>query len=127
MATQTRGIINRFDSDIVSGTSFANDMPFPPTGEFPNGLVVRIDKFGGSAASDGDGISSDIFLEVSEVTPTNWNTIRRYALDGATETEVLNRTWTSDGNLKFRIRRRNNGSGNKRLSAWLDGYKKESI
>ena len=88
------------------------------------GEVFRLTKFGASEVGDGDGVASEIRLEFGK--PGDWEVIRAFGVSSCVAEVVINETRTGTGDKKFQVVRTNNSTSQKKVFAWVNGYKLSS-
>ena len=123
MSSVKKKLIERFHSDVVSSGSNNDKMIPPGTNTIPSGVTATIAAIG---ASGSPGSEAEYIFSVNDSDPADWQDLFRFVVDGNTAHIPVGRSWISQGNLQFRMRRRNNSGVNKRISCWAYGHRSDS-
>jgi len=85
--------------------------------EIPSGQVWRLMHFGGAAPQP-----AIVGLQVN--TGSGWQTMRATAGTGQADDFLIDRDYTGDGTVRFRIVRQNLHSATQQIVAWLEAFKR---
>jgi len=83
----------------------------------PNGQVWRIMHFGGAAAYSG-------IIAFQVYAGTEWKTVRATAGPGQGDDFLIDRDFTGNGTIRFRIVRQNLHTASQQMVAWLEAFKR---
>lgn len=98
--------------DVAPGGTSVTNLP-----SVPNGQTWRLARFGGAASA-----AALIALQIQ--TSSGWQTMRATAGPGQADDFLIDRDYTGDGVVDFRIVRVNNHTASQPIVAWLEAYKR---